>query len=692
MVPRSGFALVVLSIPSLATIAGAQTWQELSTTVPTTALVHDLARDRLLLVGVDGDQRVFELDGAEPKERLGELLGQQTVQHLCWDDGARRVLALSTDRWIGSWSGGSWQWARGGDMPPPAAVVSVAFDELRRRLVVLTGDGIGGTVHEWDGTRWWAVGASLPVPLRAGDAFAYDPVSQRCLALGRTPPETWAWDGFAWSQLASGGPTETAAMAFDAQRRRLVLYASSAVAASTWSWNGTAWVQEATVGDPDPQPGPRLVADGRGVTLAATSLAGTEISTLRGTTWTRTARIGGKPTARTNTAFAHDRMRNQIVGFGGDVGGLTVPPDLTMIFDRRWRWARSATIPPPRHSAHLAWSVVDQRVLLFGGVYQGTTLRNDTWTWSGTDWERRQPAQSPPARHSGVLAPDPSGGVMLFGGTTGPTFIGDHWHWDGTTWQQIAPPVLPAARAFCAFAADPVLGQVVMTGGHSTAASFGGETWWWDGVRWTRSVSTVDPAAPAAFWPGGGVILAANATTAHVWSGSEWIERSGLAAAPLLAPRRYGAVEHLARGSVVQIALPRASELATVRGDVLAFGTPCAFGAPPALTVVGTPCTGESFAIELTARAPSTAALLGLGFVPAGQSIGNGCRWHVGGQIGALFALTDAAGLARAPFAVPANAALHGLAFVTQGAAIDAPRSPLGFATLTSALLVTIGG
>ena len=203
-------------------------------------------------------------------------------------------------------------------------------------------------------------------------------------------------------------------MAFDRSRNALVMFGSVLGATDTWAWQGTGWQQLATTSNPPAMGGPQLHDDGTGITLFHASSR--EIWQLRGNAWTMADRLPQAPVYRNNTAFAYDHARNVLVGFGGDQGGLNVPPDQTMLYDRGWLPCAPATNPPLRHSAGLAWSDLNQQVLLFGGVYQGTIHRGDTWLWDGTDWQAQQPTQSPSPREGAVLAQDPLGGVMLFGG------------------------------------------------------------------------------------------------------------------------------------------------------------------------------------------------------------------------------------------------------------------------------------
>lgn len=672
----------------LAGTARGQGWVDLPIGTPTTAIVFDQARHGLLLAGTDSQQRLYEWDGTTVRERLGDLALEKVVQHLVYDRAQQEVLALSNDRYVGTWSGGGWTWRKAGTPPPVDVTTSMTFDELRRRLVVLTD---GGAVYEWDGVRWWATGQA-PAGVSGGAAFAFDPNSHHCILYGGTSfasAETWAWNGFAWTQLSptsAPGARQRAGLALDPSGPRLVLYGGT-TANDTWVWNGTTWSQLATTNDPGPQTTPRLVADDTGVTMVAfEDPTGLEIWQLRGTTWVRSGVLPAYPAWRTNAARAYDPVRGVIVGFGGDQFGLAVPPEQTTLFDRRWLHCNPATNPPLRHSAQLAWSPPDQKVLLFGGVYQGSILRGDTWLWNGTDWEPRQPAASPPARYGAAMTQDPLGGVMLFGGFDGTTYLGDQWHWDGTNWLPQTPATAPLPRAFPGKAYNPAQNQVMLAGGYSNLGAYGNETWLWDGVAWTQSPSQTFVNTQLVYWPATGHILSTGLNASYEWSGTAWISRP-----ELRIPAYYAPAAHLGRGQLLIFSAGAASIFSPLAANAEAFGSSCAFGPAPALTPLTRPTPDSSFAIEVTARAAMAPTFLVLGLAAQNAPLGAGCRAAVGMQLGITFALANANGIAHFPIAIPNDSDLVGVQFTNQGVVWDPAHSPLGTVTLTAGLRITIG-
>lgn len=60
--------------------------------------------------------------------------------------------------------------------------------------------------------------------------------------------DTWEWDGQNWTRVATDGPGPRAsyALAYDPQRRRIVLFgglSADGPVADTWGWDGIRWTK-----------------------------------------------------------------------------------------------------------------------------------------------------------------------------------------------------------------------------------------------------------------------------------------------------------------------------------------------------------------------------------------------------------------------------------------------------------------
>jgi hypothetical protein len=120
---------------------------------------------------------------------------------------------------------------------------------------------------------------------------------------------------------------------------------------------------------------------------------------------------------------------------------------------------------------------------MFGGFTFNNVPLGDTWVWNGTaqTWTLQNPATSPSARRT-TLATDPSGNVMLFGGSDAVNALADTWVWNGVTWLQQSPTTFPPARDAANIVFDPNLGEDVLFGGYVSFT----DTWTWDGKSWTQ--------------------------------------------------------------------------------------------------------------------------------------------------------------------------------------------------------------
>ncbi len=285
-----------------------------------------------------------------------------------------------------------------------------------------------------------------PPGQRAFHVMTFDSTRGKTLLFGGGGADTVSYDGVAWTQVATTGPSGGSglAMAFDALRGRAVLLAGGA----TWEWDGTTWTQRATSG----------------------------------------------PTSRGSSAMAFDGARGKVVLFGGY--GATSPYYLGDTWE--WdgtTWTQVATTGPSARSAHaLAYDAARGRTVLFGG--NGTSGKlGDTWEWDGTTWTQVA-TTGPQSRYTHSLAYDSvRGKSVLYGGyyyLSGYVYLGDTWEWDGATWTQRASTG-PTPRNGSALAFDAARGKTVLYGGYvGNGGGWGSnenDTWEWDGTSWKRVVT-----------------------------------------------------------------------------------------------------------------------------------------------------------------------------------------------------------
>lgn len=205
-----------------------------------------------------------------------------------------------------------------------------------------------------------------------------------------------------------------------------------------------------------------------------------------------------------NAMSAFDDGRDEVVVFGGaqSHGAFTFQND-TYIWD-----GTDWTLKSPTHKPSArVWAAMDYLpgtgVVLFGGE-DNSGLLNDTWLWDGTDWTQLSPAHSPSAREGAMMAYHaPSGGLILFGGTTtliasGNSHQSDTWLFDGTDWTQLSPATTPYG-GYGKLMTKVANGNLRM--GYNANATSIRAQWEWDGTDWT--LTATGPSGPVGGQPTG---------------------------------------------------------------------------------------------------------------------------------------------------------------------------------------------
>lgn len=275
---------------------------------------------------------------------------------------------------------------------------------------------------------------------RVAHAMAYDNARNVTLLFGgygvsNSPDSTWAWDGAAWTLLASSGAPnrDSHALAFHELTASAITMGGRAVPGSTplsnatWEWNGVAWSQ-----------------------------------------------VAAGPQARSSYGMAYDSLRGKVVLFGG--------ANQNSLFRDTWEWdgagwqLRSTSGPTARGGHAMAFDQQRGFTVLCGGG--GRTVGShapETWLWNGASWLPTGSATPSLVAHSAgyhrLL-----GKVVVFGGEDASgAYPTSTWLWDGTTWQAFAIPG-PTGRSSTAMAYDTARGSLVLFGGY-TSVGVSDELW-----------------------------------------------------------------------------------------------------------------------------------------------------------------------------------------------------------------------
>ncbi len=232
-------------------------------------MVYDSRRQRVVLFGgynasgllpdtweFDGTRwQQLADEGPSPRIAFGMAYDSARGKTVLFGGAGGRGEPTSTDTW--EWDGVRWL-RRATTGPAGNSFLKMAYDARRQRVVAFGGRGGGGETWEWDGTSWNRVSTSGPPP-RDHHAMAYDSKRQRVVVFGggkqlpngRFPADTtgawlrdlWAWDGSAWTELASSGPPSRGGLpglTYDPVRDRLILFGGGHLD-GTWEWDGGRW-------------------------------------------------------------------------------------------------------------------------------------------------------------------------------------------------------------------------------------------------------------------------------------------------------------------------------------------------------------------------------------------------------------------------------------------------------------------
>ncbi|HEX6050660.1 MAG TPA: hypothetical protein VFZ21_15380 [Gemmatimonadaceae bacterium] len=327
----------------------------------------------------------------------------------------------------------------------------------------------------------------LPALPRALDALTVLALSSMA---GRDPAAQLELEPVVAAATVAPAPSHLEAVAFDAARRRLVLFGGSrrpgdsawVDSNDTWEWDGARW---------------QLMPH-----------------------------VHGEPGARRAHALAFDPHERRVVLVGGvrtrtDGKGDDAFDD-TWTYDGR-RWNRGPDIPVM--SGHgLVYDAAARTMLLVG--YAGREVhdarRLAIWRWTPNGWTF---ADSTGPTLVGLVraAYDARRSVLVVPVLTGST--SRVWEWDGTRWRDLDAPG-PSPRSRHALAYDARSERVVLVGGRDDASrNMLGDMWAWDGARWAQL-----PVASGAFEPRASAALVADADSGRLLLFGGVVPQRGLVA------------------------------------------------------------------------------------------------------------------------------------------------------------------
>jgi hypothetical protein len=406
------------------------------------AMAYDAARGCVVLFGgvgyAGGLADTWEWDGTDWSLRSPATTPPAQRYTMSYDPArARAVLFGGSQTW--EWDGIDWHLQAPAAAPPGRDAQAMTYDPARARTVVFGGIDVSSghvtaDVWDWDGVHWRpAPPVTASPPARVASAMAYDAARGAAVMFGGAPSpanaaaglgDTWIWDGARWrEQTPTASPPGRLdhAMAFDAERQRIVLFGgtdgSGHPLSDTWEWDGTTWLDRAPAKAPGAHRGQALVYDAaRKMTLL---LGGTSARqwTWDGTRWID-LELDLAPDPRIHLGATYDAARARVVVFGGASDSYCCLGDTWEWDGKRWSYFPAMrTSPAPRAGHTLVYDTTRKRSVLFGGRDSRGVVLGDVWEWDGATWRQLDAASGPSARTSHVMACDPvHAELVMFGG------------------------------------------------------------------------------------------------------------------------------------------------------------------------------------------------------------------------------------------------------------------------------------
>jgi N-acetylneuraminic acid mutarotase len=219
--------------------------------------------------------------------------------------------------------------------------------------------------------------------------------------------------------------------------------------------------------------------------------------------WKNLNPSGQVPSGRAAMAMVYDPASGKVVMFGGIEKNALLGD--TWIYDpgtNAWTEVTTTGAGPSARGGHaMVYEPATGKVLLFGGKDDSGVL-NDTWTFdvATTTWTRLEPANgSPTARYGHAMTvEDATGKVLVFGGWDSKKYFDSTWVYDpvANSWTSLdTQGLLPAKRAGHCLVYDPATGGVIMFGGTS------GSSFLRDVIYFDPTTSTWTTAETGSPWP-----------------------------------------------------------------------------------------------------------------------------------------------------------------------------------------------
>jgi hypothetical protein len=304
-----------------------------------------------------------------------QTLTVRNAHSLVYDSNKNKVLLFGGadekqvygDLWVLKKKG--WKRLNDNDIEP-RTFASLVYDEANKRVILFGGNKVlfgseenpakfFNDTWEFKKGKWRKIELETSPEQRAEAAIAYDKLNNRIILFGGYTLEngklkrfgdTWEFSGNKWRKLSDKdiSPRNGAALAFDSNLDRIVLFGGSTENKDYGEKTGETWV-------------------------------------LEGDEWKKLEI--DQPANIFNSNMIFDEKNKQLFRFGGWNGSGRI--NETWIFkNKSWEKLNLKTNPPARNHASMVYDPKSNKIILFGG-HDGEKIFGDLWIFEKRKWYKR---------------------------------------------------------------------------------------------------------------------------------------------------------------------------------------------------------------------------------------------------------------------------------------------------------------
>lgn len=340
------------------------------------SLIYDPSVGRTVYVG----SKVWEWNGEAWTLVSGALsLGAHTGKVLAYDTGLGKLIWTTDGDAVWTWD------SRHHTLAAAPALPGEQNDRIGAALAhhgaggrtILVGGVHSSTVWELEGNAWKQAGVPmLALPEGSHYLQQFDERRGKTWALG-LGGETHNWisqdRGWMPAPTSASRPPSDGPAAYDPQRGSVVMITGAAAAQVTWEWNGTRWTSTST--PMTPALGERMFYDSARKRIL--NVAGPRLQTRAwtGAAWQDVSNVSDVPEDRFFAGMVHDRVRGNLVHFGGYHGDQLTAEVLEL---RGARWMSVPGRGPAPAESPVIWFDPDRQRTIYKDV--------EVWEWDGAAW------------------------------------------------------------------------------------------------------------------------------------------------------------------------------------------------------------------------------------------------------------------------------------------------------------------